>query len=146
MNNFKTIFCTLLLLVLCHFSNAQNKSENQLQIETVLKNQVLAWNEGDIEKYMQGYWKSDSLVFIGKKGLTKGWKPTLENYIKSYPDKKAMGQLSFELLKEEALGIDHFLVIGKWTLNREKDILTGHFSLIWRKIEGQWFIVADHSS
>ena len=146
MSRLKLNLCTAFILFFYGFGQAQIKSENQLQIETVLKNQVLAWNEGDIEKYMQGYWKSDSLVFIGKKGLTKGWKPTLENYIISYPDKKAMGQLSFELLKEEALGIDHFLVIGKWTLNREKDILTGHFSLIWRKIEGQWFIVADHSS
>ena len=146
MDKLKTIFCTLLLMGLCFFSKAQNTSETQLKIESILSNQVLAWNQGNIEEYMQGYWKSDSLVFIGKKGLTTGWKATLENYLKSYPDKKAMGQLSFDLLKEEALGTDNFLVIGKWTLTREKDILTGHFSLTWRRIGGNWVIIADHSS
>ena len=146
MNKLVLNLCAAFILSFYSFSQAQTKSENQLQIEVVLENQVAAWNEGDIEKYMQGYWKSDSLVFIGKNGLTKGWKSTLENYLKSYPDKKAMGQLSFDLLKQEALGDDYFLVIGKWTLRREKDILKGHFSLTWRKIAGSWFIVADHSS
>ena len=146
MDKLKPFFFTIFLTCFCFFSKAQSSSETQLKIENVLSNQILAWNQGDLEGYMQGYWKSDSLVFIGKNGLTKGWKSTLENYLKSYPDKKAMGLLSFDLLKKQALGDDHFLIIGKWTLTRQKDILSGHFSLTWMKMDGKWLIIADHSS
>lgn len=110
--------------------------------------QQAAWNDGNIEAYMQGYWKSDSLTFIGKKGITKGWQSTLENYQKSYPDKSAMGQLSFEILSLESLSSDAIYVVGKWNLAREpaKGNLNGHFTLLFKKIKRQWLIVSDHSS
>ena len=116
------------------------------QIEKVLNEQTKAWNDGDIEKYMEGYWHSDSLLFIGKNGVTKGWMATLERYKKSYPGKEGMGKLDFTILSKEKMGNEHYLVIGKWHLQREKDELGGHFSLIWKNINGKWVIITDHSS
>jgi ketosteroid isomerase-like protein len=116
------------------------------EIEKVLNAQTKAWNEGDIEKYMEGYWHSDSLLFIGKNGVTKGWTATLERYKKSYPGKEGMGKLDFTILSEEKMGNELYLVIGKWHLQREKDELGGHFSLIWKNINGKWVIITDHSS
>jgi photosystem II stability/assembly factor-like uncharacterized protein len=116
------------------------------EINKVLEMQSVAWNEGDVEKYMEGYWNSDSLSFIGKNGITKGWKATLERYKKAYPDKAAMGRLTFTLLSEEALGKENYMVVGKWHLQREKDEVGGHFTLIWKKVKGKWKIMSDHTS
>ncbi len=115
-------------------------------VEKVLFAQQAAWNEGNLEKYMEGYWKSDSLKFIGKKGITYGWQATLSNYKKSYPDKATMGTLAFTLLEEQGLGKDYFMVIGKWQLQREKDAPGGYFSLLFRRFNGYWYIIADHTS
>lgn len=95
---------------------------------------------------MQGYWKSDSLKFIGKSGITYGWRATLENYKKSYPDTAAMGKLKFDLLEVKRLSVMYFFVIGKWHLARTDGDLKGYFTLLFKKIKGTWVIVADHSS
>lgn len=126
------------------FSNAQ--SIDELAIRQVLSDQEACWNEGDLECFMQGYWKSEKLTFIGSRGITYGWQQTLDNYKKSYPDKSAMGQLTFKLISLDPLSEDFWSVIGKWTLNREKDTLTGHFTLIFRRLDDEWVIVSDHSS
>jgi ketosteroid isomerase-like protein len=117
-------------------------------IVEVLTVQTAAWNRGDLPGYMQGYWQSDSLVFIGKKGLTYGWQPTLANYQKSYPDKAAMGQLDFSGLRVTLLGPEAAQVVGRWHLARSGGLadLQGHYLLVLRKVRGQWVIVADHSS
>ncbi|MDA7501895.1 nuclear transport factor 2 family protein [Chitinophagales bacterium] len=117
------------------------------EIMAVLMTQQSAWNEGDLEAFMEGYWKSDNLSFVGKSGVTRGWKQTLDNYKKSYPDKTAMGQLSFEILSVDVLSPEIAHVIGSWHLEREGlENLGGHFSLVWRKVYGKWLIVSDHSS
>lgn len=118
------------------------------QIMQVLKVQQESWNEGDIEGFMNGYWRSDSLVFIGKKGVTKGWQQTLDNYKKSYPDKASMGILQFDILSVELTSKTTAYVVGKWHLTREstKGNLEGHFTLLFKKINKQWVIVSDHSS
>ncbi len=108
--------------------------------------QQLAWNRGDLEGFMEGYWKSDSLRFIGKRGITFGWQPTLDNYKKSYPDTQAMGKLQFTNLTLELTGDSSAYVIGKWELFRTADTLNGHYSLLWKNIQGRWLIIADHSS
>ena len=95
---------------------------------------------------MAGYWRSDSLVFIGRKGLTYGWQPTLANYQTSYPDAAAMGQLDFSGLRITPLAPDAAQALGRWHLARRSGDLQGHFLLVLRKIAGQWVIVADHSS
>ncbi len=117
-----------------------------MQVTAVLDKQAAAWNKGDIETYMQGYWNNDSLLFIGSKGPVYGYKPTLERYKKSYPDKQAMGVLNFSALMFKKLSDEYYYVTGKWSLQRDKDNPNGYFTLLFRKMDGKWSIVADHSS
>ena len=113
----------------------------------VLHTQTAAWNRGDVAGFMQGYWQNDSLVFIGKSGLTYGWQPTLDNYRRSYPNAAAMGQLDFSNLRIQPLSPDAAHVIGRWHLARPAaGDLQGHFLLVFRRINGEWVVVADHSS
>lgn len=138
-------FFVLAFLLFPFISNfAQTKDE--AAIREVLSTQVSAWNAGNVGEFMQGYWQSDSLMFIGKSGITYGWQQTLENYKKNYPDKAAMGKLTFNLLQFKPLSPFYFFVIGKWHLQRSVGDLEGHFTLLFKKINGKWFIVADHSS
>jgi ketosteroid isomerase-like protein len=96
---------------------------------------------------MKGYWKSDSLMFIGKSGVTYGYNNTLENYKKGYPTRDAMGILKFTILKVEKISADAYFVVGKWHLTREKvGDVEGHYTLLFKQIKGEWVIVADHSS
>jgi ketosteroid isomerase-like protein len=95
---------------------------------------------------MQGYLKSDSLLFVGKSGPKYGWETTLANYKKSYPDKKAMGLLSFDIKEVKMISADYAFVLGAWHLKREKDDPKGYFTLIVNKISGEWKVIADHSS
>ena len=90
------------------------------QIIRLLMNQKNSWNDGNLEQYMLGYWKSDSLSFIGKKGITRGWQATLDTYKKSYPDKAAMGVLQFDILKVDMLSPTSAYVVGKWDLTRKE--------------------------
>lgn len=115
-------------------------------IRAVLDKQMKAWNEGSIEQYMQGYWKSDSLVFVGKNGPTYGYKETLERYKRSYSDTAKMGKLSFDILQARQLSKEYYFVLGKWALKRTVGDIGGSFTLLFRKIKGEWLIVADHSS
>ena len=137
----KSLLCGLLLMsaVLCF---GQDKNA----ILKVLEDQRLAWNRGDLEGYMQGYWHSDSLMFVGKSGPQYGWQTTLNNYKKGYPDKAAMGQLTFDILKVELLDKTNAFVLGAWHLKRASDAPRGYFTLLLRKIKGVWLVVSDHSS
>lgn len=108
--------------------------------------QQTAWNAGDLEAFMQGYWAHDSLMFIGKRGLTFGHTATLANYKAGYPNRDAMGRLQFTNLHLELLSDSAAYVVGKWELFRAADTLAGHYSLFWKKLSGNWVIVADHSS
>jgi len=128
------------------FTNTFAQDTGERQIRTLMQQQTTAWNEGDINGFMQTYWRSDSLMFIGKSGLTYGWQATLDNYKKSYPDTAAMGKLNFNLLEFKQLSPILYFVVGKWHLQRTAGDLQGHFSLLIRKIKGEWKIVADHSS
>jgi hypothetical protein len=125
-----------------------NKEEIINSIQAIMNRQENAWNEGNIDQFMIGYWESDSLTFIGKSGLNYGWKKTLLNYKKSYPSPEDMGILTFNNLSTEVLSEDVALVIGKWRLNREiiGDTLEGHYSLVWKRVKNNWVIVSDHSS
>jgi ketosteroid isomerase-like protein len=114
-------------------------------IRAVLFAQQDAWNDGDIARYMAGYWQSDSLLFVGKSGLTSGWDATLKNYKKAYPDKAAMGQLQFTI-KRLAVSGDNAFMLGAWALQRKAGDLSGYFTLLWKKLNGHWVIVLDHSS
>ena len=121
--------------------------EDRRAVTAVIRSQERCWNHGDLVCYMAGYQRSEDLLFIGKSGLSRGWQQTLERYRKSYPDREAMGTLTLEILEMERLAGDVMLVIGRWQLRRTAgEALEGHFSLVWKKIEGEWVIIADHSS
>jgi ketosteroid isomerase-like protein len=137
----KLILCYTFILM-AFASHAQDKQA----ILNVLRTQQVAWNRGDIDSFMQGYWKSDSLLFVGKSAPTHGWQATLNNYKKSYPDKAAMGTLTFDILKVELLDKTNAFVLGGWHLKREKDTPGGYFTLWFRKVNGGWKIVIDHTS
>jgi ketosteroid isomerase-like protein len=140
----KNICCLFILLMLSQFAQAQTKDADK--ILSILAAQEKAWNEGDIQQFMHGYWENDSLVFVGKSGLTYGYNNTLENYKKGYPDKTYMGQLKFTILSMQPLGKAYYRIIGKWELKRTVGNLNGHYTLLLQKINGEWKIISDHSS
>lgn len=115
------------------------------KIMEVMKMQEIAWNNGDVEQFMEGYWNNDSLMFIGKNGIKYGWDNTLENYKKSYPNKELMGMLIFEVVKLEVNNETAYM-LGKWNLKRKEDNPNGFFTLYWKKINNNWVIVIDHTS
>src|ERR1700761_5935802 len=138
----KSLLSSFLILLSASFCIAQDRQA----ILNVLETQRQAWNRGDVESYMDGYWHSDSLLFVGKTAPTKGFQATLERYKRSYPDKAAMGYLTFTIIKVELLDKNNAFVLGGWNLKREKDSPGGYFTLWFRKINGQWKIVVDHTS
>lgn len=119
---------------------------DETAVKAVLNKQQICWNNGDIPCFMESYWKSDSLKFIGKSGITYGWKQILENYTKSYPDTTTMGKLTFTLLEIKTWSGTDAWVLGKWILQRTKGDVGGYFTLMFRKINGVWVIVSDHTS
>ena len=134
----------LLSFFTCFLAQAQNSGEQP--IRQLLAEQTKAWNRGDLEAFMQPYWKNDSLMFVGKSGVVWGWQQTLDNYKRGYPSREAMGQLSFDIIAVKKLSADYYHVAGKWMLQRTIGDVSGHYTLLLRRINGAWKIVADHSS
>lgn len=139
-------FLILFLLLSLSSCNKSNLNKDIISVKDVMDKQAKCWSNGDIDGFMEGYWKSDSLRFLGRRGLTKGWQTTLNNYKKSYPNPSAMGTLKFNHISFEPLSNDKMFVVGKWALFREKDTLSGYYSLVWKKFEGQWKIIFDHTN
>jgi uncharacterized protein (TIGR02246 family) len=137
----KLMFLLLFASLVCYSQSKEEKAIGQL-----LAAQTESWNKGDIEGFMQTYWKSDSLMFISKSGVHFGWEETLNNYKKSYPDTTAMGKLSFHIITVKKLSPEYYYIVGKWMLKRTIGDLSGHYDLLLRKIKGNWYIIADHSS
>jgi ketosteroid isomerase-like protein len=131
------------LLLLAQFSFAQTP---EIAIRQLMTDQVVAWNSGNIDEFMKGYWNNDSLMFIGHSGITYGYQQTLDNYKKTYSNADQMGKLFFTLLKVRRLSPDYYFVIGKWLLKRKTGDIGGIYTLLFRKIDGQWRIVCDHTS
>ncbi|MFM9909432.1 MAG: YybH family protein [Chitinophagaceae bacterium] len=132
------------LLFISFVSYSQSKDEKQ--IRDLLATQVASWNKGNINEFMHGYWENDSLMFIGKTGVTYGYTNTLNNYKKGYSDTAQMGQLKFDILQVKKISNRAFFVVGKWFLKRTVGDIGGHYTLLFRKINRKWVIVADHSS
>ncbi len=136
----------ILFVCLLITASAGAQSNDEMAIRQLLDQQTAAWNRGDIDRFMDGYWENDSLTFIGKSGVTYGWTNTLNNYKRGYPDTAAMGKLHFELLTVKRLSDEYYFVVGKWFLQRSIGDIGGHYNLLFRKINGKWVIIADHSS
>lgn len=111
-----------------------------------MERQAADWNNGNIEGYMDGYWKSDSLLFTSGGNVRRGWKETLEKYKKSYDSKSKMGVLHFSDLEINLLSSSSAWVFGRWELEREKDRPGGVFTLLLRKFPQGWRIIHDHTS
>ena len=124
----------------------QGAADEQAEIESVLIKQSAAWNRGDIEGFMEGYWKSDELTFSSGGQTTRGWTATKEGYQRRYPTREQMGQLQFTQLEFTLLGDSAALVMGRWQLARESTPAAGNFTLIFRRLDGRWVIVHDHTS
>jgi ketosteroid isomerase-like protein len=122
-----------------------SKEQAETSIRLVMQAQEIAWNKHDLEGFMQGYWKSDSLKFYGSRGLTKGWEQTLANYKKGYPTTAESGTLKFVINDISKIEGDNYWVMGEYHLTREAGDANGVFIIIFKKINGNWKIVADMS-
>ena len=129
----------------CNTQKKLPKEDVNAIILSTMAAQEKAWNEGDLTKFMEGYWKDEDLSFVGSR-LTKGWQTTLDNYKKSYPNKDAMGTLTFDIMQVKEMTPEVYHVIGKYNLVIGENTPSGMFSLVWKRINGKWLIVADHSS
>jgi ketosteroid isomerase-like protein len=134
------------LAMLCFNASCLAQTKAAEAIENTLAAQQIAWNKGDIDGFMLYYWKNDSLLFLGKSGPTYGWEKNLYEYKKAYPDKATMGSLDFNILKIEKLSKKTYQVVGKWHISTIKEKVGGYFTLLWKKIDGRWVIVQDHTS
>jgi ketosteroid isomerase-like protein len=138
------IFSISMFMLLQTGASAQTKDE--AAIRDILTSQTEQWNNGDLERFMEGYWHSDSLMFIGKSGITYGYQNALKNYQAGYSDTVQMGKLRFELVSLKPVEKDHYFVVGKWFLKRSIGDLNGVYTLLFKKINGKWLIIVDHSS
>ena len=151
--NFPRPILSLALILLCTAGRlgaqepaATAAPEATEQIKTVLTEQAAAWNAGDVDRFMQGYAKSPDLRFASGGNVTYGWQATLDGYKKRYPDRKAMGALTFSELDVKVLSADAALVFGRWRLVTGKQTPNGLFTLLFRRTPDGWRIVADHTS
>ncbi|MCB9279856.1 MAG: DUF4440 domain-containing protein [Lewinellaceae bacterium] len=136
-------FSAIVTILLVSASLTGQTDRDVEAVKALLISQSEAWNRGDIDAFMEGYWKSDKLLFTSGGGITEGWQNTLDRYKKGYPDRAAMGKLTFDILNVTKRSKKIISLNGKFTLEREKDRPTGYFLLLFQKIKGQWVIVAD---
>jgi len=144
----------LLALLICTFaifgstlSAAETqKPEIESEIRAVLNAQQNAWNHGDIDAFMNGYWRSEETVFVSGDEVLRGWQKVLERYKRQYSDRKKMGILTFSELEITSLSEDSAIVLGSWRLGRVKDQPHGRFTLIFRRFDDGWKIIHDHTS
>ena len=139
-------FATLLISSLNNYSQNKIPVKDSLSIMKVMSLQQDAWNKGDIDSFMQGYLKSDELVFSGKSGPVYGWENTRKRYYSSYPNTKVMGKLNFTIKKIRSVSLNTAYLIGEYYLKRSGEDSYGHFTLLWKKIDSNWLIVSDHTS
>jgi ketosteroid isomerase-like protein len=116
------------------------------ELAALLRAQAKAWNRGDIEAFMAGYWKSDRTTFAGTDGVFRGWQALFDRYRRNYSDRAAMGRLAFTDLEITPLGTDAAMILGHWELEREKDRPGGIFTLVARRFPEGWRIIHDHTS
>jgi len=142
------ITIALIIFTMSSFSSAQKQSNAKSieAIRAVLEAQRDAWNKGDVDGYMDGYDRSESIVFISGDNVTHGWQTVRDRYKKNYDTREKMGQLTFSDLEFTVLGKDYVSVVGRWLLKRTSDEPHGRFTLIFKKTNKGWRIIHDHTS
>jgi beta-aspartyl-peptidase (threonine type) len=117
-------------------------------VRAVLDAQVNAWNRGDLDDFMAGYWKDERLTFFSGDTVTQGWQKTFDRYRKRYQaDGKDMGRLTFGEIQIDVVSADAALARGRWRLEMKDGTRpNGLFTLLFRRIDGKWRIVHDHTS
>jgi len=125
---------------------AAARTDTASEIRIVLQSQQGAWNRGDIPTFLEGYWKSPELTFSGSGGIVRGYDGVLDRYLKSYPNRQAMGELQFSGLEIRMEGPDAALVLGKWHLKRSNGDVGGVFTLVFERFTVGWRIIHDHTS
>lgn len=138
-----------LLLGIAIVGAAQSSAEKVRianSVRSVMSEQAAAWNRGDIGGFMRGYWNSPQLVFVSGDNITRGWQSTLERYKRVYDSRAKMGLLTFTGLEITVLSRDAAVVLGSWSLARERDDPHGKFTLLFRKFPQGWLITMDHTS
>jgi beta-aspartyl-peptidase (threonine type) len=129
------------------FLRGQSDSADlESSIRGVLRTQQEAWNRGDIDEFMNGYWRSEETAFVSGDEVTRGWQKVLDRYQKNYSDRSKMGMLTFSDLQITPLSEDAAVALGAWKLKRAKDQPHGRFTLIFRRLPEGWKIVHDHTS
>ena len=138
----------LFLLLTCNLVSAQKivSKKDSLSIVNILFNQQQNWNNGDIDAFMEGYMKTNKLVFSGASGPIYGWESTSNRYKKTYSNRILMGKLKFDVLNMSRLSSDVVQLQGKFYLTREIEDSSGYFTLTWLKRNGKWLIISDHTS
>lgn len=119
----------------------------EMEVRKLLDDQMAAWNKGDLDGFMAGYWNSPELTFYSGGTVTKGWQPTMDRYRKRYgSDAKSMGTLAFKDLQIEVIGLQAALVRGRYELIRDGKKDTGLFTLLVKRFPKGWYVVHDHTS
>ena len=120
--------------------------QDSMAIVSRLFEQQVAWNDGDIDRFMETYWPDMQISFVSGGGIEQGWKAVKDNYYRRYPDRSAMGKLTFEVLQLRKTDGQSALLIGTYHLSRDIGDLQGVFTLIWRKLKNEWVIIHDHTT
>ena len=139
-------FLSLFIVTTSLFSQKQVSQKDSLVIINILSKQQDDWNRGDIDAFMQGYLKSDKLVFSGASGPIYGWEATRNRYKKTYSDRQKMGKLKFGVLNIIGLSPNVIQLQGKYFLKRTIGDAQGYFTLNWIRNNNQWYIISDHTS
>ena len=143
MKNYKLLIVSFILFSTISAFGQEDKAITT--VKNLLQTQSKAWNEGNIDAFMETYWKSDKLQFIGSSGITYGWEATLDGYKKRYPNRAAMGELTFEVINVEKRNKKIITLVGKFYLKRTIGDLEGIFLLVCQKIKGKWVIIMDQT-
>lgn len=141
----KAILILFTTVILCSCTIKNNIEQDHKEIMNIIKQQEEDWNNNDLEGFMEGYWKSDSLHFYSGTKLKSGWQTTLDSYLKNYPDRSYSGTLGFKIAKISAINSGAYFVMGEYHLKREVGNANGTFMIIFKKINGEWKIIADSS-
>ena len=142
---FKNIILFFIFSPIIIYSQNLSRSDS-LKIVNVLESQKIAWNNNDINEFMNGYLNDNKLVFSGKTGPVYGWKNTKERYLSKYNSKELMGNLKFDINNIFLVKRGVAILLGKFYLKREIGDASGFFTLVFKKVKGKWYIISDHTS